>query len=327
MPTLDETLSRVLLASAGASVSDDILKKDVVKEVIYRAADFLSTGVNLLPTREFSVLDVAFHYPSTLIGSYPLSPGSRASYEKLTWTEFDTTMYKAEVKYMITDEARWRQLANYQQTFSARRAAEALALWKDKNIIDAIIAGAYATNNVTVNPGDEWDSGSATADPEGNIVDAINKILSNSNVTIPQLRNINILIPANLWGQLQKLFLIHNVQQRLSEYFKAAFNLNILPTKYTDCITAESGTFYNPEGTQLTGISDDAYVVIYSEDTGIHTVFNPPVGEPMAENKRIEGVGEEWTVRQYFSTKIVPKTSAVTTNPRVAKILNVSVAV
>ena len=324
---LDRELSRVLLASAGASVSDDVLRKDVIKEVIYKAADYLSTGELLLPTREFSVLDVAFHFPSTMIGQYPMSPGSRTEYEKLTWTEFDTTMYKAEVKYLITDEARWRELDNYQMTFSARRAAEALAMWKDRNIIDAILAGAYASNNVTVGVGDEWDSGSATADPESDIVDAINLILANSNIQMRQLVNIKVLIPANLWGHLQKLLLIHNVQQRLSEYLRVAFSVEILPTKYTNCITAQSGTFYNPLGTQLVGISDDAYVVIFGEDTGTHNVFNPPIGDPMAETQRINGVGEEWTIRQYFSSKIVPYSSSVTTNPRISKILNVSNAV
>jgi len=303
---------------AGETTSSDVIAREVLREAIIRKSNFLATGTNLIPTRNLAVLDVKFQYPSEMVGEYPVPETSIAGREKITWSDYNMTLEQGEVTFMLTDQAVLRQLDNLQLTTSVRKAQEAMARQKDKEILDAIIAGAYSGNDVTVTAGDEWNGGGTGADPESDIVDAWNNIVANSTVFIQEMVNVNLLVPANVIGELYKLKLIGNVQQKLSEYVKGSFNINIWPTRYTDSITHDTGSFYDG----LTGISDDAYLIVYSEDTGIHGVLQTNQ-IPMSEQRRVPLRGEEYFFRSFFRTKISPKSSSESTSAMIAKIANV----
>jgi len=298
-----------------ATTSDVVIARDIERQVLYRRAELLAVGTKLLPTKSFGVLDVKFQFPSDLAGEYPVAEGSMAKLEGITWSDFNTTLEKAQVFYDITDEAKARQLAQYQMEVGRKKAAEALADLIDHHILDMIIAGDYAANTVTVGVGDEWNGGGVTADPEQNIVDAIENILSNSRVTLEGLKNINMAVPTTVWGELRKLKLIGNVQQTFESYFESSFGLSIWPTRYTDCITG-----------MPTGISDDAYIVVNSEDAGLIGNFNPApgMGIPMTEVWREHGVGERHLFTNWFKCKIQPLSDDDATSPYIAKIANVA---
>ena len=301
-----------------ATTSDIVIARDIEREVLYRRAKLLAVGTKMLPVREYGVLDVKYQFPSDLRGKYPVSEGAMADLEGIVWTDFNVSMEKAQVHYDITDEAKGRQLEQYQMQTGRRKAAEALAELLDHHIIDMIIAGAASANDVTVESGDEWDSGNASVNIEKNVVDAVNLILSNSRVTLEDITNVNMAVPAPVWGALKRLNLIGNVQQSFMTYFSSALGLNIWPTRYTDTITGEP-----------TGISDDAFVAVMSEDAGIVGHFNPPpgIGIPLAEVWREHGVGERHLFTEWFKCKIQPLSKTVETSPYIAKILNVSEAV
>lgn len=298
-----------------ATTSDIVIKRDIERMVLYRRATLLAVATKLLPSRNFGVLDVKFQFPSDLAGKYPVPEGTMAALEGITWTDFNTTLEKAQVHYDITDEAKARQLADYQMQTGRRKASEALAELIDHHAIDMIVAGAYAGNLITVTAGDEWDSGNVTADPEQDVIDAVKNILSNSRVTLEDITHINMVVPTTVWGELRKLKLIGNVQQSLESYFKQSIGLGIYPTRYTDVITG-----------MPTGISDDAYICVYTEDAGLIGFFNPPPGSgiPLTEVWRVNGVGERYLFTNYFKCKIQPLSSTVTTSPYIAKIANVA---
>jgi len=298
----------------GGMTSDAVIRRDIERQVLYRKASTLSVGTKLLPTKTFGVLDVKFQFPGDMTGQYPVPEGGIAKMENIVWTDFNTTLEKGQVRYQITDEAKARQLEDYQRQTGRRKAAEALATLLDKHIIDTVIAGTHSGNNVTVGAGDEWNGGGANADPEGDIVEAVNNIVSNSFVQLEEIRNIQMLVPAPVWGSLRKLMLIGNVQQRLEDYFKTALDVTTLPTRYTDAISG------NPAG-----ISDDAYLVVNSEDTGIIGNFNPPPGAgiPMTEEWRENGIGDNYLFTNYFKAKIQPYSSTDAYSHQIAKILNV----
>jgi len=298
-----------------STTSDVVIARDIERQVLYRRAELLAVGTKLLPTKSFGVLDVKFQFPSDLVGEYPVPEGSMAKLEGLTWSDFNTSLEKAQVFYDITDEAKARQLAQYQMQTGRKKAAEALATIIDNHVLDMIVAGTYSSNTVTVPAGEEWNSGNVNTDPEQNIVDAIENILSNSRVTLEGLRNINMVVPTTVWAELRKLNLIGNVQQSFENYFKTAFGLSIYPTRYTDCISGND-----------TGISDDAFMVINSEDAGLIGNFNPPpgLGIPMTEVWREHGVGERHLFTNWFKCKIQPLSDDDATSPYIAKIANVA---
>ena len=136
-----------------------------------------------------------------------------------------------------------------------------------------------------------------------------------------KLNNLKLLVPAPVFGNLNQLQLIGNVQMRLSDYFSGNYNIEILPTLYTDAITHPPGSIYALAGSPA-GISDDAYLVVNSEDTGEHGVYTGGVIPPAA-HKDLDDGGEEWVVRQLFGTKIMPNSSTDATNVGIVKINNV----
>lgn len=298
----------------GGMTSDIVIQRDILREVIYRKADLLSVGTKLLPTRNFGVLDVKFEFPSEFVGEYPVPEGAMGKLEKIVWTPFNVSLEKCHVHYLITDEAKARQLENYQRQMGLKRASEAMAVQMDSHILDMIIAGPYATNTVTVAAGDEWNSGGADVDIDSNVGNAINNILSNSNVNLEDIANINMVVPAPVYGELKKLRLIGNVQQKLLDYFKSVYGLGIYPTRYTDAISGKAA-----------GISDDAYIVVNTDDAGIIGSFEPQGGMniPLTEERRQFGVGDEFLFTRYFKAKIQPYSSTDATSRLIAKIANV----
>lgn len=296
------------LALAGMT-SDTVIQRDIEREVIYRKADLLAVGTKLLPMRNFSVLDVKFEFPSEFEGEYPVPEGAMAKLEKIIWTPFDMSLEKCQVHYLITDEAKARQLDDYQRKTGIKRAAEAMAKKMDYHIIDTVVAGAYATNTVTVAAGDEWNSGGAGVDIDGNIADAIGNILDNSNISLEDLSNVNMVVPSTVWKEFKKLKLIGNVQQKLMDYFKSTHGLGIYPSRYWDTV----------------GLEDDAYITVHSDDTGLVGSFNPPanLGIPLTEQRRKFGTAEEFLFTRWFKAKIQPYSDSETTSRLIAKIANV----
>jgi len=271
--------------------------------------------------KEYPGLDIAASFPGALIGEYPLAPGSRVNFQRISWTPYGYTLYKFEARWSITAEAKIRQQAQQDQLKAMQRAAEALAFWQDKEILDNVIAAPYSTNNVTVSSGDEWNSGNPTADPESNIVDAWNNLLANGYGDSPELTRVSLVVPANVYGQLLKLNLIGNVQQRMKDYLKGTYSIDIFPTRYTDQITHPPGSLYTL-ASATTGISDDAYMLMYGENVGEMGVLRTNV-IPMAGSTMHDTGDEEWFMRRYFAAKIQPNSSSDATNVGIAKILNV----
>lgn len=288
--------AKLLAKLAGEAASDEVLKKEVIREVIYRESDLLAVGTKVVPTRNFNDLDIKWSYPSELSAEYPVPEGAEAEGQVITWTDFNMVLQRAEVKFGLTDEAKVRQLQNYQLDFSRRRASEALAKAKDSNIINALKNGAGGSK--TLASGKEWDASGGS--PEDDIVDAIEYIFSNSNIMDSEIKNIAVIVPASVWGELLKLQSINNIMQSLREYFEKSYGIKFYPTRI---------------------LTDTALVLVAGSDqTAIHGVYNGR-DIPLVEEKR-EGAATIYTVRQYFATVVVPENDDGTSN-RIYKIVNV----
>jgi hypothetical protein len=317
-------MSRAMnVAMADGQITSDVARKaNIIESVVERKADLISVGVKVLPTKTYSGMDIAASFPGKLIGEYPLAAGTQARYERVGWTPYSYTLYKFEARWRISAEAKIRQQGQEDQNKAMNAAAGALAFWKDKEVLDKIIAGAYTTNNVTVSTGDEWDSGNPSADPEGDIVDAWNNLIANGYEDESGMSRISLVVPANVYGQINKQMLIGNVQQRIKDYIKSVYSIDVFPTRYTDQITHPPGSIYTLAGA-TTGISDDAYMLVYSDKVGELGIMQTNV-IPMSGGELYNTGDEEWWIRQFFGAKIQPNSSSDATNVGIAKILNVT---
>jgi len=283
------------------TTSDVVIRREILRQIIYKESDLIAVGTKVVAVRNFGELDIKWSFPSELTAEYPVPEGVVGEIKgPITYTDFTMTLQKGEVRVSITDEAKLRQLDQFQVQHSRRRASEALAKEKDKEILNTL--KDYANQTVTVASGSEWNSGSATADPEKDIIEAWGKVFSTSNASDADMRNCFLVVPAVVYPELLKLQLIGNIQQKLSDYLRTSYNMDIYPTRQ---------------------FTDDAIFGLRGEQTAIHGVLQTNV-IPLVEERRV-GTVTEYTIRQYFKTKVVPESSTVTKSNRLCVIKNVAV--
>jgi len=278
------------------TVSEDVIKADIIRQVVYRRADFISTGVKVVGVREFTGLDIKYQYPSEMDVAYPVAEGARAERGKITWTEFNISLQKAEGSFMITDEATLRGLDQIQYNTGVRRLGEAMAKAKDHEILDKLWTGAGVAHSVA--------SGETV---ESTIATVISLILQAPGVTDADMRNISMIVPVDHYSKILKLKQIDGAWMTTAEWATRVYGIQVLVTK----------------DTTLVG-QNRALMLIRGEETAVHGVLRPPVGVPLVETKRIEGVGREYIVRQFFATKVVPDAADVKETKRIAAISTIN---
>ncbi|MHA1787126.1 MAG: hypothetical protein ACTSWU_02920, partial [Candidatus Thorarchaeota archaeon] len=171
----------VLLAnegSDGVTTSDNAIRREIIKQMIYKKADFISVGTKIVGVEGFDNLDVKYTFPSDAAVEYPVPEGSGADLSRITWGNFGFSLDRAEGRFMITDEATIRGVGRTQWQMGIRRLAEAMAKKKDTNILNTIDSGAgnsFAATNT-------WDTASA-ANITTDISTAVNNILSSHGVS------------------------------------------------------------------------------------------------------------------------------------------------
>lgn len=286
---------------SGETTSDDILKRNVIKEVVYKQSDLIAVGTDILPERSFSDLDVDFAFPSEIDAEYPVEENSIVDRSKVTWQKMGFELLQAEARFMITDMARLREQGNLQNEISTRRAAEALAEQKDQNIISTLLNGSPSQNTETLDRSSDegWDQ---KGDIENNILTTWNKIFDHSNVRENDLERSHLVVPASVYANLNSLQLINNVQQNLRDYIETSLGLNIHFSRNLDT---------------------DAILAVGGEQTGVHGVLsNDQI--PFVEEERVMGRGNDYLTRQFFNTGIMEDDGLDEQSYRVAKIENVS---
>jgi len=65
------------------TVSEDVIKADVIRRIIYKKADLLATGTRMVGLEQFTNLDIKYQFPSTMSVDYPVAEGARAEHGKV----------------------------------------------------------------------------------------------------------------------------------------------------------------------------------------------------------------------------------------------------
>lgn len=301
---MNADIENIVQAPKGETTSDDVVKENVVKEIIFKQSDHISVGTDIVPERTFGSLDVNFNYPGEIEGEYPVHENSIVDRERVVWNEFDLELHQAEARFMITDIARVREQGTIQNEMSTQRAAEAIAEKKDENILNTLRGGAPTANTTTLDrAADEgWDQ--SGADIESDVVQAWNNIFENSNVNEDDVENTTLVAPSSVFGELNTLQLINNVQQRLRDYLDTAYGIDVRFSRLLDDW-------------------DDALMVVGGNQTAIHGVLDSADIQDV-ETERVMGRGDDTLIRQFFNTAIVEDEGLDGESYRIAKIENVS---
>lgn len=289
---VEKELNEILLASA---TSDVAVRKEITKEILYKISNLLATGTKLIPVRNYSVLDVKFTYPDEGVAAeYPVPEGANSGETAVAWSNFGLSLQKAEARFTITDESVLRGIATEQNRRSFMRAAESLAKKKDGNILSTLYTGAGQSQTVS----NAWDTNAGTAADD--IVGAWGLLLKNSNITDAEMKKVWLVLPAEAFALVSKLQEISNINQRLRDWLEQSFGISIVATRSAD-------------------LGNNAIMVVNSEETATHGVLASSQ-IPLSEEERIPGVGDRFTIRQYFNTKVVPESSSVATTKRICKL-------
>lgn len=301
-----------LLASKLQEItSDDVIKKDVIKKMMYKRSSLISVGEKILPIVNQTTLEETWYIPDTesVGGEFPVPDGATAKRSApVQWYPYGIYMQIAEYRYMITYMAKARGRENWQHDVQVRAGSDFFRRCIDEQILDAVYAGAGATD-VDVAVGNEWDVNGANMDVEGDIMKAWETIVDESNVAEEEMGEVWVIYPTKVDSKLRGLKLIGNISRSLKDYLKGSFSFNFATTRYYD----ETGT---------TKMQDDAIMIVKSRETGVHVKYTGGV-IPLSETDKISGRGMEYLVKQIFGTKIVPESGTVTTNPRICLIKNV----
>jgi len=291
---LDELIERLKLQTTTES---EVRRADLIREVIYKRVEEMLVWGKVIPTVNMPKPDLRFEFPSRIDVAGPIAPEAEAPSEVITWSHVDVSLYdKYEGRFVITDMARAReQAANEQYRLGVRRLAESMAKKEDEEIQTAVLAAAGNTVAATAT----WDSD--TADPAGDMIKAIRAVLSADDVTLDDMKNIVFVLPVNAYTEIMKLQEIHNIRTSLAQWMQETYGVKFLPTKTLDT---------------------DAVCLIGGADTGRHYVFRPP-DVPLVEERRIPGVGQEYIVRRFFKTWIIPDSADVSTSSKICKITDV----
>jgi len=292
MSWVDEIVKRVMME--GITDVSDILKADIVREVIYKRVEDMLVGTKVIPERQVKTPDLWLEFPSKIEVQGPLAPEASATADTITWTKIAFTMAeKYEGRFIITDVALARQQGQEQYRAGVRRLAESMARAEDKEILSAIDAAVGATVSCSAT----WDS--ADADPVSDIANAVNEVLKAEDLTIDDIKNIALILPVRAYTELMKLTEISGIKTSLLDWLQGTYGLKILPTKQLDKY---------------------GYAIVPGEDTGRHYVWKPD-GIKLVEEDRIPGVGVQYVVRRFFKTFIIPDDpSKGNTTRRIVKI-------
>ena len=281
---------------SGVITSDDEVKKELLREIIYLKAEELMVWKNAVVMQGMDGLELKLMLPKTRrIDPQKIAEGARARYRKVDWFTISEVMEKESVELMITDEANARGLDNVQMRYSMIAAARGLAWSKDTDIKNTIVNGKGGTTPAS----GLWTDPST--DIASDVADCIGAIIDNSELNEYTLGQLQIFYPAGLFAHLNKPVQIGEIKDTIRDYLGRQYDMVFNPTK------------------QLT---QNAYVVVPGEETASHIYYTGNDIKPV-ESEREMGVGERYLITQLFKTFIMPEEENGTTNSRIREITGV----
>lgn len=302
----------------GDHTRDEVLKPEIVREIIYAQSGTLSVGTELVPTRQMNQKEISFAYPGSTTAEYPVAPDTLADRQRFSWKEFDMRLKRGQTRYFISDDAKLSGMADTQAQRAATEASRALARRKDENILGTLANGAFAENQFTAS--EAWNNG--TDSSVNTMIDELwqmwESILVNTPTDTMDIQTMSVVVPDEVYTQLNRTKVINNIQQRVENYLEQTFDFQFYPHNIGRHSDSQLQDEYG------VNMLDNALMVMEGEDTAIHGELSPQAaasaGVPLTEGPNREfGLGEDYLITQWFNTGIMEHEVASSgETPRVA---------
>lgn len=282
---------------SGYNTSDpDALRAVLTTEIIYNLADTMFVGGLLMPTT--STPNLVYKFSTPTINQFEMeeiSEGGKADLSDFQWYNKFMELKKNQVRYIIDDEVKAIEQGNEQEMLNAQYSAQALAYKKDRQIMTTVTGNAFNTVAADM----VWNA--KASQPQDDILNAIALIVNNTTITDSDLKNMVLLYPAAVFGQLSKPIQIGEIQQSVEEWIGAK-GIKIAFTR---------------------ALTTSAILGINTPRMGRHIVHDGSK-IPGAEAWREVGVGQGNLVTQYFNTGVIPYASGQTTSKYLCTITGVA---
>ena len=298
----NETLEEILTieAAAGTFAPGDAVLEQTLRDFIELQSTTIAIGTQLVGVRSVGWLDFTWYTGADGTFTYPLADNAVTEPTKIGTANYSVVLKKGQGRCIFLDSTLLRgesfENLDRQQMAIVRNRASVI----DNTIISALIDGAG--QSVAVAAGSEWDT--ASADAEGNLLTAMDKIFENGRVSGNE--PMALVVPAKHRNVLLQTTLYGNVVESLSDHMGRMANMTVYYSR--DALLADTALLLIPGG-------ETAEFFQYNGDGFMET-----------ELTRIPGVGYDWMLTGYMGCVVheMQDGAASGKNNRICKITNIT---
>ena len=307
----NETLEEILNveAATGPFGKSDSVLEQTLRDFILLQSTTIAVGTQVVGTRTVPWLTFKWFTGVEGTFTYPLDDNAVVDPTKQLTQNYSVLLAKGQGRTTFLDSVRlrgesWVTLDRQQMAIIQNRASVI-----DNHILTTLYGGAGQT--LAVGGGTaKWNGGSA-ADPEQNILDALDLIFTNARVSGNE--TVALILPTLVRGTMLNTQLFGNVIMSLQDHMADIANIQVYYTR----------DFGNGSGAAGTSgaIQNEGLMLIPGAQTAEFFQYNGP-GFQETELTRIPGVGWDWLLTSYFGSVVHEESgsaSSVGTSPRIVK--------
>ena len=297
------TLKQILNIEAadGPFTKQDSVLQQTLRDFIQLQSLTLSIGTKIIGTRTVPWITYTWYTGALGTFTYPIDENAVVDPTNIGTENYSTVLNKGQGRTVFLDSVRLRgetfETLDRQQLAIIRRRAEVI----DNKILTDLVAGAGQTKAATA----VFSSGSA--DPEQDILDAMDLIFANGRVSGDEAQAL--VLPATTRSILLNTSLYGNVIESLQEHLGRIADLTI---------------YYTRDYGSGSAMTTSALLLVPGSETGEFFTYN---GEGFMETEltRLEGVGYSYLLTSYFGTVIheMQDGASAGTNNRICTITGV----
>ena len=277
--TLDSILN--VEAAAGPFSTGDAVLEQTLRDFIQLQSNVISVGTKVVGVRSVPWLEFKWFTGVTGSFSYPIDDVAIVDPTKIGTANYTVKLEKGQGRCTFLDAVRLRgesfENIDRQQLAIVRARADTI----DNHILTKLMAGADNSAAATA------VFGSATADEEKDILDAMDDIFANARVSGDE--PMALILPADKRSAMLNTQLFGNVVESMADHLRRVANLTI---------------YYSRDfGSSGEALGNDALLMIPGGETAEFFTYNGP-GFQETELTRIPGVGFDWLLSGYMGTVI-----------------------
>ena len=277
--TLDTILN--VEAAAGPFAPGDQVLEQTLRDFIQLQSNVISVGTKVVGVRSVPWLEFKWFTGVNGSFSYPIDDVAIVDPTKIGTANYTVKLEKGQGRCTFLDAVRLRgesfENIDRQQLGIVRARADTI----DNHILTKLMAGADNSAAATA------VFGSATADEEKDILDAMDDIFANARVQGDE--PMALILPADKRSAMLNTQLFGNVVESMADHLRRVANLTI---------------YYSRDfGGSGEALGNDALLMIPGGETAEFFTYNGP-GFQETELTRIPGVGFDWLLSGYMGSVI-----------------------